>query len=1049
MHLPPAWNETLGRDVELSSLSSSSTFRSPPPSFREDPLPLESEDPTGTPQIAYRLAQIIGKGGMGEVYSARQASLRREVAAKKLKAVDAGRPAARASFLAEALVTARLEHPNIVPVHDLVTLPDGDLCMSMKLVAGQAWSQRLQKGQPAAPLDEHLEILVQVCNAVAFAHSVEIVHNDIKPANVMLGAFGEVLLMDWGVAVDVAEAPRGLRHKSAIRHACGTPSYMPPELASGRGADIGPATDVYLLGSVLCRLLTGKAPHAGTFAYAVQHAASGALPVLDEALPAELRRLCLDALAPDPGRRLASALDFQRRLRAYLRHRESVRLSEHAAGRLEDAAEAEGPAAYAAFAEAIAGFGQAASLWAENPAARDGARAARVAYARHAHGRGDLGLAAAQLEGVADADELRAAIAATGARRAREERSRHRLRRGLTGAVLVIIVGLLVAVGLLERKNRDIETRNDEIHTQKATIEAGFLALASEKQRVELQRDRARERGEIALETLHGIVERVEQKLLDDHGEARAQKVAEAIMQDAQAGWKRLRDTGTDPDETDHGAALATLRYGLMLMGKEARYAEALAEIERGVAAIESLAEPYRSRLKTRLDLCEGLEYQSACLRHLGRADEARAVHTRRRAIAEELYAAHPEDSRVQALLADVLARAGALREDVGDLAGALALFDRERALYQALAEAQPDSDFPRQYGYSLGRQGLVLLRQGRLEDAIAAFELRRELRGALVEREPDRLGLRQEYTHALEGLAAAVRKAGDYGRAGELLVESLQQRKKIVELNPDNLDNQRLYCSAMLHVADDARAYGDLDTAAELSATARDTAREQLARSPDYHALREYSAASHESLADIASMRAATADAVASYRAAVAERRLLAEAWPERTRPRRQLAITLGKLGGLLARAPGVADSLMAASLEEATALLRTVIAEAPDNADARSALALVLAQTGVGHSLRGAHDEAEPLMTEGLALRRALAEASPESANAAREVTMSLYELYYLELLRGDQAAALAWLEQAIANHEPLAGTHPTQARELEAMRAEAARLRAALGE
>ena len=189
---------------------------------------------------------------------ARQASIDRHVAIKMIRRDMAADADQRQKFLAEAVVTGDLDHPNIVPIYDLGIDDAGALFYSMKRVKGTPWIKVIRKKS----LDENLEILMKVADAVAFAHSRGVVHRDLKPENVMLGDFGEVLVMDWGLAL---LAPR-FRHLGSITQSGGmggTPAYMAPEMASGPLERIGPPSDVYLLGAILYEIITGRPPHAG------------------------------------------------------------------------------------------------------------------------------------------------------------------------------------------------------------------------------------------------------------------------------------------------------------------------------------------------------------------------------------------------------------------------------------------------------------------------------------------------------------------------------------------------------------------------------------------------------------------------------------------------------------------------------------------------------------------------------------------------------------------------------------------------------------------
>jgi tetratricopeptide (TPR) repeat protein len=289
----------------------------------------------------YRVLREIARGGMGRVLAAYDLALDRDVA---LKVLLAGANSDR--FVRESKITARLPHPGIPPVHALGTLADGSPFLAMKLIAGRTLADEMK----TADRPRLLQAFVQVCQAVGFAHSRGIIHRDLKPSNVMVGAFGEVQVMDWGLAKDIdqasrerqrpEEAPPGTHggtdpnqttdqaagestdERTQAGTVLGTPAYMAPEQARGEAAD--PRSDVFALGGILCAILTGQPPYSGKSALEViRRAAAADLTEANARLErcgadAELVGLCRRCLSPRPDDRPADGQAVAVEMTAYL-----------------------------------------------------------------------------------------------------------------------------------------------------------------------------------------------------------------------------------------------------------------------------------------------------------------------------------------------------------------------------------------------------------------------------------------------------------------------------------------------------------------------------------------------------------------------------------------------------------------------------------------------------------------------------------------------------------------------------------------------------------
>lgn len=365
----------------------------------------------------YVLLSQIGTGGMGEVWEARQRSLGRPVALKRLRNRDKTPQATQQQFESEARLTGALDHPNIVTVYELGHDQAGRVFYTMKLIEGTQWREVIKSGRRSTgdgtiievDLRDHLDILIEVSQAVAFAHSRGIIHRDIKPANVMIGDYGEVLLVDWGLAVTLRPLPSlgGVQtgtlaslHRSAL--VCGTPAYMSPETATAQRERIGPATDVYLLGAVLFHLLYGRPPHQGETVKQVITKAKvngwtypSNIPGRLKPWDALLRPVINRALASDPGLRFPDAGEFGEALRRAIRNYDSAKVASRAQEQLDgldlrDVSEGDG---YRSISGLIARLEGALESWPRNLAARQALGQAQLELAKLALSQGDFGLA--------------------------------------------------------------------------------------------------------------------------------------------------------------------------------------------------------------------------------------------------------------------------------------------------------------------------------------------------------------------------------------------------------------------------------------------------------------------------------------------------------------------------------------------------------------------------------------------------------------------------------------------------------------------------------
>jgi eukaryotic-like serine/threonine-protein kinase len=296
----------------------------------------------GIPLPAHlRIYAELARGAMGRIHPATDRNLLRHVALKRLDKTFAAEPFYRDGFIAEAQITGQLEHPNIVPVHELRTGEAGGEnetgesvavpYFTMKLVQGTSLHRWLR--DPRFPLgsterlEQGLDIFVKVCDAVAYAHHRGVIHRDIKPDNIMVASFGQVYVMDWGLARLTRTRPAsGDASQMDAPGPVGTPGYMPPEQARGNPDEMDERSDVFGLGAVLYEIVSGKMPFGGgrDAALTIQRAKAGAVVPIDEAaagigVSSRLRAIVARATAPHADDRYPTVVELQRDVVSFLR----------------------------------------------------------------------------------------------------------------------------------------------------------------------------------------------------------------------------------------------------------------------------------------------------------------------------------------------------------------------------------------------------------------------------------------------------------------------------------------------------------------------------------------------------------------------------------------------------------------------------------------------------------------------------------------------------------------------------------------------------------
>jgi len=317
---PPAAPEIKSDDLQTLGSAPASSAAGP-----ASPAPLSR----------FEIVKLHERGGIGEVFLARDLELQREVALKQIRMNRADETESQQRFVAEAEITGRLEHPGIVPVYGLGRYPDGRPYYAMRFISGQSMRIAIDRMHAAGQLRDPIELrrllarFIDVCQAIGFAHQRGIVHCDIKPSNVMLGEFGETLVVDWGLARSFPTVESPGSHLIRGEGVCepegavvGTPQFMSPEQAAGEQNVVGAASDIFSLGATLYYLLVGRPPFSGTSVTdvlrAVRTADFRSPRSVDVSVPPALDAICMKAMAYRPEHRYLSAIDLAGDVQCYL-----------------------------------------------------------------------------------------------------------------------------------------------------------------------------------------------------------------------------------------------------------------------------------------------------------------------------------------------------------------------------------------------------------------------------------------------------------------------------------------------------------------------------------------------------------------------------------------------------------------------------------------------------------------------------------------------------------------------------------------------------------
>ncbi|MHC5010265.1 MAG: tetratricopeptide repeat protein [Planctomycetota bacterium] len=964
----------------------------------------------------YTSFKPAGEGGMGIVYWAIDTDLNREVAFKIIRAGEAvgtsaapdrptdltppglGTPARRSfrnlkqRFLQEAWITSSMAHPGIVPVYELGQTREGIPYYTMRFVKGDRTLATAIEETKGKDIEERLRLLepfLKVCDAMRYAHSRGVLHRDLKPSNIGIGEYGEVVLLDWGLAKlegssDPDDEDRLRAHVREYREAVdlqslvgmvGTPGYMAPEAAVGDSAAMDERSDVYSLGVMLFEILTGRLPFEfATFGELIERLREDDAPAareIDDAVPEALSDLCAACLSRAMDARPATVDALAGAIRTWQvereREREIVGLMRDARAALATAEESEGNARIRALDRAVA-------------ASR------RVLGFRPGH-RGAM--------------ELESAIARLRERgiRERERETRKRLLRrvAVVGLATATVVTVLVAV-LVDARRKEAENAREREAEQRARAEDLATYMLGDL------RDELEPVGRLDL------LRKVAGKALEYY---------ESVP------WENL----TANDRRARGLALGNIGDVLFDSGNPADARELFREsleIFEGLLAQEPQNEQWQR------DLSVSLNRMGDALQETGELEGALDLYRQAVAIRRPLAVADGAGPMAQDDVCRSIDRVGDALSRLGDGAAALELFRESLAIRASVAEAHPaDPHWQDKLGDSLVKVGDAHVRSGDISAALEMYEAALAVRERVLRNDADNAERQEALAGCVFRVGYVLQDSGDAVAALAQYERSLEIYRKLGERDPSHAGWQRNTALSLERVAEMLRRTGDPEAALECEMEALAIKKGLRARDPTNTRARHDVGNALLNVGDAAKVARNWEAALESYGEALAIARQLAEEDPGNTEWHRDVAMALFRMASVH-HLIGDLDAARA-TYEEALGVSREAAARDATNAELQNDVALTLQRLGDVVRDDGDLEGASTRYRESVEINRALAERDPASLRLQRGLVFVLNRLSNVALKLEDGETVLACQEEAARVNRRLLAHDPGDAERL----------------
>ena len=749
----------------------------------------EGEAPHQGGQVAgYKILRVLGQGGMGVVYKARQRGLKRIVALKMISAAGHHGPADLARFRSEAVAVADLQHPNIVQIYE-VGEDNGHPFFSLEYVAGGSLAKKI--GGTPQPPREAAQLVRALADGMEYAHQRGIIHRDLKPANVLLTEGGQPKVSDFGL-VKRLEDDAGQTQSGSI---LGTPSYMAPEQAEGNIKEIGPRTDIYALGGILYELMTGRPPFRAASVLDTLQQVRTQDPIapsqFQPKVPRDLETICLKCLQKDPAKRYAAAEALGEDLRRFLSGEAILARPVSRAERLWRWCLRNPRVAALSGIVAILVVAWAATSTGLYRLARANERTA-LANAATASQNAALAHQSAQEA----ASKAREALA--NAERASANEARARKQEQAAGAIAQDSIVQMIHLG--EQVMRRLRTTYDP-----ARAEAEWLRLRDDmltiiqKEMVPLA-DRIESQGvsPFAFATLHQRLGDLLRKL----GQV------EDAQREYQQGYDRIAQVANAQPRNDVARAnlgVMLLRLGEVALEQAGDAARARDEFDRAWKIQEEISLHPRSGNYTKTDnhrILSGIAIkQGTAELSLGHPTLARDRFQKALELRHAWTEAEPRNASAKSYLAEALVWLGAASSHLGDWQSASPHFQKALEICALLAKQHPEHlSFKGDLASVYSEQGAAMARTGQLDLAETAFNQSLTFARVVLASDPEDAAQRLVTAGASEGLAALAHKRGKQADAERLWCSALDTRIELTQFEPRNVPAQVALALALAH---------------------------------------------------------------------------------------------------------------------------------------------------------------------------------------------------------------------------------------------------------